>query len=219
MIKFINLIVSDLLVRPELTLTSLVRNKFPLALAIRDLISRYRKQAQKDVYQQVLFSTEAKLEVSTTFVYKFDASHYPAKSPFYSGSYKFQKHFYGNNRIEDLKASGEEFECARAIDSLPQVKYWIRNLVRREHGSFWLPLAHGKFYPDFIVELTDGRMLVVEYKGEAYVTNDDSKEKNLIGEFWANQSGGKALFLMAVDMKTDPHGRDARTQILTAIEG
>lgn len=219
LIKFINLIVSDLLSRPELTLTSLVRNKFPLARAIRDLISKYRKQAQADGYQQVLFSTEAKLDVSANFVYEFDASHYPAKSPFYSGSYKFQKHFYGNNRIEDLKATGEEFECARAIDSLPQVKYWIRNLVRREHGSFWLPLAHGKFYPDFIVELTDGRMLVVEYKGDAYATNDDSKEKNLIGELWASKSNGKALFLMAVDKKTDPHGRDPRTQILTAIEG
>lgn len=219
LIKFINLIVSDLLIRPELTLTSLVRNKFPLARAIRDLISKYRKQAQKDGYQQVLFSTGAKLEVSANFVYEFDASHYPAKSPFYCGSYKFQKHFYGNNRIEDLKTTGEEFECARAIDSLPQVKYWIRNLVRREHGSFWLPLAHGKFYPDFIVELTDGRMFVIEYKGEAYVTNDDSKDKNLIGELWANQSGGKALFLMVVDKKTDPQGRDARTQILTAIEG
>lgn len=219
LIKFINLIVSDLLVRPELTLISLVRNKFPLARAIRDLIGKYRKQAQKDGYQQVLFSTEAKLDVSANFVYEFDASHYPAKSPFYCGSYKFQKHFYGNNRIEDLKASGEEFECARAIDSLPQVKYWIRNLVRREHGSFWLPLAHGKFYPDFIVELTDGRMFVIEYKGEAYATNDDSKDKNLIGELWANQSDGKALFLMVVDKTTDPYGRDARTQILTAIEG
>ena len=75
-----------------------------------------------------------------------------------------------------MKAKGEEFECARAIDTLDEVKYWIRNLVRRDKGLFWLPLAHGKFYPDFIVELNDGRMLVVEYKGDAYATNDDSKE-------------------------------------------
>lgn len=219
LIKFINLILSDLLTRPELTLTSLVRNKFPLARAIRDLIGKYRKQAQKDGYQQVLFSTEAKLDISANFVYEFSPSHYPAKSPFYCGSYKFQKHFYGNNRIEDLKATGEEFECARAIDSLPQVKYWIRNLVRRDHGSFWLPLAHYKFYPDFIVELTDGRMFVVEYKGEAYATNDDSKEKNLVGELWAKHSGGKALFLMAVDKKTHPQGLDSREQLLVAIKG
>jgi type III restriction enzyme len=217
LIKFINLVVSDLLSRPELTLTALVRNKFPLARAIRDLIERYRKTAQKEGYQQALFSTEAKLDLSSEFMYEFSPSHYPAKSPFYSGSYKFQKHYYGNNRIEDMKATGEEFECARAIDSLPQVKHWIRNLVRRDHGSFWLPLANGKFYPDFIVELTDGRMFVVEYKGDAYATNDDSKEKNLVGELWAKNSTNTALFLMAVDKKTDPEGRDTRTQLLDAI--
>ncbi|MEY8199656.1 MAG: restriction endonuclease subunit R, partial [Colwellia sp.] len=218
LIKFINLIVSDLGKRPELTLTALVRNRFPLARAIRDLIIVYREKAQKKGYQQALFSSNAKLDLSTDFIYEFSPNHYPAKAPFYNGSYKFQKHYYGNNRIEDMKATGEEFECARAIDSLPQVKHWIRNLVRRDHGSFWLPLAHNKFYPDFIVELNDGRMFVIEYKGDAYATNDDSKEKNLIGELWAKNGGDNALFLMAVDKKTDPHGRDTRTQILNAID-
>lgn len=219
LMPFIRLIISDLIIRPELTLTALVRNKFPLARAIRDLITRYRKKAQKDGYQQALFSSNAKLDISADFTYGFSPNHYPAKPPFYNGSYKFQKHYYGNNRIEDMKATGEEFECARAIDSLPQVKHWIRNLVRRDHGSFWLPLAHNKFYPDFIVELNDGRMFVIEYKGDAYATNDDSKEKNLIGELWADNGGDNALFLMAVDKKTDPNGRDTRTQILDIIDG
>ena len=218
MIQFIRLIISDLLSRSEVTLTALVRNKFPVARAIRDLIAKYRKQAQTDGYQQVLFSSEAKLEVDADFVYEFSPNHYPAKPPFYSGSYKFEKHYYGNNRIEDMKATGEEFECARAIDTLDEVKYWIRNLVRRDKGSFWLPLAHGKFYPDFIVELHDGRMLVIEYKGDAYATNDDSKEKNLVGELWANNGGDRALFLMAVDKKTDADERDTRTQILDVID-
>jgi type III restriction enzyme len=62
-------------------------------------------------------------------------------------------------------------------------------------------------------------MLVLEYKGDAYATNDDSKEKNLVGELWANSGGDKALFLMAVDKKTDADGRDTRTQILDVIQG
>jgi len=217
MIKFIRLIISDLVNRPELTLTALVRNKFPVSRAIRDLIAKCRKEAQTDGYQKFLFSSKAKIDISADFIYEFSPSHYPAKAPFYNGSYKFEKHYYGNNRIEDMKAKGEEFECARAIDTLDEVKYWIRNLVRRDKGSFWLPLAHGKFYPDFIVELNDGRMLVVEYKGDAYATNDDSKEKNLVGELWANSGGDNALFLMAVDKKTDADGRDTRTQILDVI--
>jgi type III restriction enzyme len=218
MIKFVQLIVDDLLSRSDITLTALVRNKYPLAKAIRELISRCRMQAQSDNYQHALFASDAQLKVANDLVYEFNPTHYPAKPPFYSGSYRFQKHYYGNNRIEDISAKGEEFECARAIDTIDEVKYWIRNLVRREHGSFWLPLAHGKFYPDFVVELNDGRMLVVEYKGAAYATNDDSKEKNLVGELWAENGGDNYLFLMAVDKKIDPHGRDTRTQILHAIE-
>ena len=132
-----------------------------------------------------------------------------------AGSFQFKKHFFPQGLIEDLKASGEEFECAKAIESLPQVKYWVRNLVRREHASFWLPLAHGRFFPDFVCQLTDGRMLVVEYKGEAYATNDDSAEKRAVGEKWAQLSEGKCLFIMAV--KKDAHNRDVRGQLQALI--
>ncbi len=84
-------------------------------------------------------------------------------------------------------------------------------MVRREQASFRLPLANGYFYPDFVTELVDGRLLVVEYKGEVYKTNDDSREKNLVGECWANRSGGKCLFLMAV--AKDAKARDVFQQI------
>jgi type III restriction enzyme len=216
LIKFISLIVKDLVNRPELTLTALVRNKFPLARMIRDLIDRHRRTAQKKGYQTTLFSDDSQPDVSEHFVYEFSPDHYPAKPPFYSGSYKFQKHYYGNNRIEDLKASGEEFDCALAIDSLDEVESWVRNLVGRDHGSFWLPLAHGKFYPDFVVKLHDGRMLVIEYKGEHLADGSDTASKKAIGELWAKHGGDDCLFLMAVK---DLEGRDVRAQIMDCIGG
>ncbi|NLY16176.1 MAG: hypothetical protein GXZ05_07310, partial [Gammaproteobacteria bacterium] len=77
------------------------------------------------------------------------------------------------------------------------------------------PLAHGRFFPDFVCQLTDGRMLVVEYKGEAYATNDDSAEKRAVGEKWAQLSEGKCLFIMAV--KKDAHNRDVRGQLQALI--
>ena len=43
----------------------------------------------------------------------------------------------------------------------------------------------------------DGRILVVEYKGDAYATNDDSKEKRALGELWEKRSNGRCLFLFA----------------------
>jgi type III restriction enzyme len=38
---------------------------------------------------------------------------------------------------------------------------------------------------------------VVEYKGDAYATNDDSKEKRALGQLWEKRSNGKGLFLFA----------------------
>lgn len=58
-------------------------------------------------------------------------------------------------------------------------------------------------------------MLVVEYKGEAYTTNDDSAEKRAVGEKWAQLSEGKCLFIMT--MKKDAQNRDVRGQLQALI--
>jgi type III restriction enzyme len=89
-----------------------------------------------------------------------------------------------------------------------KVKHWVRNLERR---GFWLPLANGKFYPDFVAELTDGRVLALEHKGKVYATNGDSKEKCNVGELWEKVSDGKALFLMTVVEKGKPTSFDQIT--------
>ena len=216
LIKFLAVLVNGLLNKPGITLVALVRNKFPLSRAISALITRYRKEAQKKGYQASLFGTSNTARLSEQFVYDFLPDAYPSKPLYYSGRYQFQKHFFPQNLIEDLKDTGEEYECAKAIDGLAEVKYWIRNLVRRNKASFWMPLAHAKFYPDFICELTDGRMLVVEYKGAAYVSNDDSAEKRAIGDKWAELSEGQCLFLMAVEQ--DSEGRDVSQQIHKLIK-
>lgn len=215
LVTFISRLVKSLLQQKGMTLTALVRNKFPIARAIRDLISHYRIQGQKSSYQKSLFDDDSSACISNEFYYEFKPNFYPSRLPYYSGRYQFKKHYFPQSLIEDLKDKGEEFDCAVAIDSLPQVKYWIRNLVRRDQASFWLPLAQHKFYPDFICELHDGRMLVVEYKGEVHVTNDDSVEKRAIGNKWAELSQGKCLFIMAV--KKDKYGLDVKQQILNVI--
>lgn len=216
LMKFLALLVNNLLKNPKLRLTGLVRNKFPLSRAIGDLIKLYRKRAQSEGYQKTLFGGENEVCFSEQFSYSFSPDKYPSRPPYYSGRYKFQKHYFPQNLIEDLKSKGEEFECAKAIDGIPAVKYWIRNLVKRDQASFWLPLAHNKFYPDFICQLEDDRMLVVEYKGEAYVSNDDSAEKRAVGNKWAELGGEDYLFIMAVEQ--DAQGRDVRQQILDLIE-
>jgi type III restriction enzyme len=62
-----------------------------------------------------------------------------------------------------------------------------------------------------VAELVDGRVLVVEYKGEPYKTNDDSREKKQVGAQWEKASGGRCLFLFAV--AEDEDGRSVFRQI------
>ncbi len=58
-------------------------------------------------------------------------------------------------------------------------------------------------------------LLAVEYKGEPYKTNDDSREKIQIGEQWEKTSSGKCWFLMAVER--DAQGRGVAKQIADKI--
>lgn len=205
-----------------ITLTALVRGKYLLAEAIRREINRRRQVAIKGGFQKALpgFSTAPMLSDTVggwRHAFTFRPNQYPARPPFYSGRFRFKKHYYPV--IHDLREKrvdgtpAEEFVCARAIDTHPAIKHWVRNVERDERFSFWLPTATDYFYPDFVAELNDGRVLVVEYKG-AHLLNDETREKDQIGRQWAASSGGKCLFLMAV---ADDKGRGVATQIADKI--
>jgi type III restriction enzyme len=90
----------------------------------------------------------------------------------------------------------------------------VRNIEQQQRFSFWLPTATDYFYPDFVAELVDGRVFVVEYKGDAYATNDDSREKNAVGQAWGRASAGKGVFLMA---ERQVNGQDVASQLRHAL--
>ncbi|MDR2193905.1 MAG: hypothetical protein LBP19_05480 [Treponema sp.] len=92
---------------------------------------------------------------------------------------------------------------------------WLRN-VAKHPASFKLPASTDFFYPDCIVRLHNGRIVVIEYKGEPYATNQDSKEKAVTGEIWEQLSQGKGLFLLAVKTKD---GATVAEQIKDKING
>lgn len=216
MLKYLGLLVQHLERDRGFTLTALWRAKFQLADAVRAEIERLRQEAQGKGFQLKLLEMQAvPLEEQFNYAFTFHPDSYPARPPYYSGRYRFQKHYYPV--IHDLKAQGEEYECAKAIDTNPKIKHWVRNIPQQERSSFWLPTATDYFYPDFVCELTDGRVLAVEYKGEPYKTNDDSREKNQIGEQWEKTSGGRCLFLMAVEQ--DAKGRGVAQQIAAKLSG
>ena len=184
---YVSRLVAHLIRERGYSLTGLVRAQFQLSQAIIQRIETVQAKASAAGFQQLLFGNE-KFEVAASpdWTFEFRAGAYPARNP-YAGGWRFDKHFFSS--IADLKVKGEEFECAKAIDVHPAVRHWVRNLSQDTQFAFWLPTATDRFYPDFVVELMDGRVAVVEYKGESYASNDDSREKRLVGERWAHTTG------------------------------
>ena len=213
LLEFCRQAVAHLMKERGMALRDLLRFKYQIAKALTQKIAQCRKDAYADAYQTFLFKPEAMVETSNADGFSFHNQTYPAKW-FYQGAYQFTKHFF--SQVGELDNKGEEFLCAQIIDTLAEVKHWVRNLAMRPETSFWLPTSTDRFYPDFVSELQDGRVLVVEYKGEHIADTRDTEEKRNIGELWASKSEGRGLFLMA--LKKDEKGRGVREQILELIK-
>ncbi len=214
LIKWLSELVGHLINRRSLHIAALMRCKFILARKIRDKIGAIRQQERKSVYQQRLFTPGAKVEVSFDATFSFKAGMYQDQRR-YRGHWKPGKHFLGPDHVPafDGADDGEEVRCAQALDSLPGVKYWIRNVARHTE-SFWLPTATDKFYPDFVALLNDGRLLVVEYKGAHIADGADTAEKRTIGELWQQRSNGRGLFLV---VERRLNGRNVYQQLMEKI--
>jgi type III restriction enzyme len=199
----------------QFTLTALVRHRNQLADALAERMQSLRGTAQCHGFQLALVGDNPKGCISSDYEFRFAPGQYPAQPPYYQGRYRFRKHYYGvigDLKVPTTKQTDHEYFCAVAIDEHEAVRHWVRNLPRSDF-SFRLPTAKDNFYPDFVAELMDGRLLVVEYKGEGYKTNDDSRDKKLVGEYWAKVTGN--LFLMAVEK--DEQGRDVTQQVAAVI--
>ncbi|MFZ4536150.1 DEAD/DEAH box helicase [Propionivibrio sp.] len=204
---------SELLRRENFTLARVNLQKFQIRNLIEARIRELRKQAVGKAFQQVLFGDEAASRVAVSDVYAFDfhpqayapsRDYDPKRSIF--GSFDFRKHYYG--RIGDFD-SKEEFECACWLDGQAQkglLRFWVRNLVRREGSSFFLQKADGRFYPDFLCQLPGageqpGAVLAVEYKGaDRWLAAEDDR---LIGGLWAGLSDGRCRFVMVKEKRWD----------------
>jgi type III restriction enzyme len=211
---YLTKLITHLVMDRGMSLTALVRSRVPLSIAIDSEIERQRWAAVNKSFQAWLPSMTVRPPDEPQFSFRFNPGQYPARNA-YQGRYEFKKHFYPLiHNLREKTGSGkrsEEFMCAQALDNIPEVKHWVRNVERQERFSFWLPTSTDHFYPDFVAELNDGRVLVVEYKGEVYKTNDDSREKKLVGAQWERASRGRCLFLFAV--AEDEAGRSVFDQI------
>jgi type III restriction enzyme len=212
------LLVRQLLGSGSLTLPALVRAKHQVELRAQDRIASLMKQERTRAFARLMLPGAEPLAgdawglgLSPAWQFVWKPGQYPVRDP-YVGNVVFKKHYF--ETIHGLRPRGEEEACARAIDDLREVKHWVRNIDRQERFSFWLPTATDYFYPDFVAELEDGRLLVVEYKGAHLVDNVDTGEKRAVGQAWARASDGQGIFVIVQKKLGD---MDVRAQLRHAI--
>jgi len=177
----------------KFSLESLTAHRHRLAKAVAGKIKQLGKDARRQAMENFLFSgASAPVFVSAAATHLYDPNKYP-----YIEAYRglaLPRHFYPV--IGDLKTEGEEYDCARIVANLKGIEFWVRNLSSEEECSFWIQASSDKFYPDFVCKLKNGKSLAVEYKGLDRATNDDTKEKERLGQLWEARSHGECIFLM-----------------------
>jgi type III restriction enzyme len=179
----------------------LALDRFRLRDELTIRTQQHREGARTESFQMFLLPNSI-LAVSDERTINFKTMSYEP-SWVYDGGFRFQKHYFGPKpgELREKKADGkltEEFQCATYLDGLPEVKFWVRNLSRKP-SSFRLQTSKDWFYPDFICQLTDGRVLAVEYKGKHLYEGPDAEAKRAGGKVWASRSGGRCLFEMPTE--------------------
>lgn len=196
---WLNAVITEM--QKQTPLGRLVRERFELRRKLEARLSTLRKEARRKEYQAALFGEHdvVRLRVGGGYEFVYDPNSYPART-ICPRTADFVKHYY--EKVGDLESETEkgtikeEFQCAQFIDGLPEVQWWVRNLDKQPAHSFWLQTSTDRFFPDFVIQLTNGKIIVVEYKGMDRSTNDDSEEKERLGKLWEKRSNGQCFFEM-----------------------
>ncbi|MDF1485577.1 DEAD/DEAH box helicase family protein [Ramlibacter sp. H39-3-26] len=177
-------------------LVALAQGRFQLARKVQAHVAALRDAAARRAFRQKVLAQEGGdawlVEPDWAHPHVFVPGRYPAPvASRYAGRYRFPKHYFPV--LADLKEGGQEFQCAQLIDRHPQVRHWVRNLDTAPCG-FGLPTSRGYFYADFVAELLDGRVALLEFKGAHLVNDPYEIEKSQVGALWARASQGRAVF-------------------------
>jgi type III restriction enzyme len=177
-----------------ISLPVIVRRRHRLADILRVKIADHGRKQTRKATDWLIDNRPEAVKTSNEHAIFIEEQDY-APSQLFGKGFLFQHHAF--DLIFDM--NGEEFECATHIDGNPNVARWIRNTEHTTQGGYWLPKSPGKFFPDFIVELEDGRKALVEYKMGKMANDLEEQHKKAVGELWARRSEGKCLFAWIVD--------------------
>ncbi|MEY2429129.1 MAG: type restriction enzyme, partial [Verrucomicrobiota bacterium] len=200
--EFLRKIIKGLMTKFAITDVSILAlDRFRLRDETETRIQQHRDNERKTAFQSFLLP-ESPLAVTEQRSINFKTMAYEP-SWVYDGGFQFKNHYFGPKpgELKETTPGGEiteEFKCAQFLDGLAGVKFWVRNLARR-NTSFRLQTSKDWFYPDFICQLNNGKVLAVEYKGKHLYDAADAEEKRAVGKVWESRSGGRCVFAMPTE--------------------
>lgn len=170
--------------------TKVIKNK------IASLLSSYQEQR----FNEMLDTGEIRCGLPYTFPPKI--TYKKVASGLFKGLYT----------EEDGEINDFEYRVINAIANLENVKFWHRNLERSK-GFFINGFIN--HYPDFIVQMKSGMVVVIETKGDDR-DNTDSRMKVDLGHKWANKAGEKYRYFMVFDHR-EMDGAITLTQLIERL--
>lgn len=116
---------------------------------------------------------------------------------------------------EDGDINDYEKRIIYDLANLDNVKWWHRNISRRGFSINGAVTA----YPDIMVKLNDGKMLLIETKGD-HLDNLDSKAKAETGDKWASLAGRLYRYFMVFETKEpDYQGAYSYEKFMEIVKG
>lgn len=185
--------VSFLIDSRRLSLPVVVRRRHELAAMLRYRVAAHGRAQARRAADLLIREQPNAIETSPAFVFELPEDEYaPCRT--------FDGHHFSKHAFELVgEINKDELECATRIDTCDRVKRWLRNADSETQGGFWLPKSPGRFFPDFIVEFADGKLLIVEYKMKKIERDVEEQHKKSVGELWAARSAGRCRFAWIVD--------------------
>lgn len=186
--KYIDLALKDL--AKDNSIEELSLNRFRLKERIQEEVAVIIGQYAKTQFDKLM--SKGEIDTKSAF-YTPDKKIYLARL----SSEHYQKHLFERAGY----MNGEETEFAMRVDMLENVQWWNRN---REKEDFYLQgWRSGKFYPDFIIKTKKGIYILVEYKGQHLLTNEDTVYKVELGNLWQKLSNDSVRYFIVDESNSD----------------
>jgi len=97
-----------------------------------------------------------------------------------------------NLYVEEGEMNDFEKKVINEVANLESVVFWHRNL---ERGKGFQLNGFINHYPDFIVKMKNGMIILIETKGD-HLDGSDSSQKIRLGEKWASKAGDNYRYFM-----------------------